>query len=535
LPLAHEQAAAYCERLGMSLSDYATKFANAPGTYLDAAGAPAQYHNGLTVSRTFALAIDEAAKLHKAAEVLITYAALLAPEPIPLFLFTEGHEEFSEPLASALAGDGLDEAVGALRAFSLLDRESIPDERDPSITTDTIRLHRLVREVAVSQTSAEARADIHCELIVAAARVYPSDVHRNAAAWPRARRLDVIALALVGESDKLPEGSEISAATLLSKLDSYRDGALAAFSDAQKLAERALAIRQKVLGADHPDTATSLNNIGGLLLAQSDLVGAWSYYERALAINEKALGPDHPATALGLNNLGYLLRERGNFAEARTYYERAVAINEKVFGRDHPDGALSLSNLGALLQAQGDLVGAQTYCERALAIREKEFGPDHPDTALSLNNLGALLVERGDLAGARPYYERALAIREKVLGSDHPDTAMSFNNLGTLLDSQGDLAGARPKYERAVAINEKVLGSDHPDTALSLNNLGYLLQTLGDHTGARRRYEAALSICDNKLGLAHRTTRTVAWNLAGLLDELGLAAEAEKVRQKFGV
>ena len=87
--------------------------------------APAEYHDGRTVAKTFALAIDEAAKLHPAAEPLIAHAALLAPEPIPLFLFSEGREKFGEPLASQLAGDGLDEAVAALRAFALVDRETI--------------------------------------------------------------------------------------------------------------------------------------------------------------------------------------------------------------------------------------------------------------------------------------------------------------------------------------------------------------------------------------------------------------------------
>jgi hypothetical protein len=76
---------------------------------------------------------------------LIVHAALLAPEPIPLFLFAEAREKFGEPLASALEGDGLDEAVAALRTFALLDRETIADEREPEIMTDTIRLHRLVR------------------------------------------------------------------------------------------------------------------------------------------------------------------------------------------------------------------------------------------------------------------------------------------------------------------------------------------------------------------------------------------------------
>ena len=68
---------------------------------------PSEYHDRLTVARTFALAIDEAAKLHPGAEPLIVHAALLVPEPIPLFLFKEAGGKFGEPLASALADDGL--------------------------------------------------------------------------------------------------------------------------------------------------------------------------------------------------------------------------------------------------------------------------------------------------------------------------------------------------------------------------------------------------------------------------------------------
>jgi len=85
---------------------------------------------------------------------LIVHAALLAPEPIPLFLFREAREKLGEPLASALVDEGLDEALAALRAFALIDREAIPDERDPATTTDTIRLHRLVREVAAPDARA---------------------------------------------------------------------------------------------------------------------------------------------------------------------------------------------------------------------------------------------------------------------------------------------------------------------------------------------------------------------------------------------
>ena len=47
LPLAHEQAAAYCERLDISLADYGKRFEAAPARLLDdARHAPAEYHDG---------------------------------------------------------------------------------------------------------------------------------------------------------------------------------------------------------------------------------------------------------------------------------------------------------------------------------------------------------------------------------------------------------------------------------------------------------------------------------------------------------
>jgi hypothetical protein len=201
LPLAHEQAAAYCERLDIPLADYCRRFEATPARLLDdARHAPVEYHDGLTVAKTCALAIEEAAKLHPAAEPLIVHAALLAPEPIPLFLFTEAREKFGEPLASALEDDGLDEAVVVLRTFALVDRETIPDERDPSITTDTIRLHRLVRQVAAARREGVTGETARRALVDASVAVYPTQVFKDARTWPRARRIDAGTVTLIEKS-----------------------------------------------------------------------------------------------------------------------------------------------------------------------------------------------------------------------------------------------------------------------------------------------------------------------------------------------
>ena len=41
------------------------------------------------------------------------------------------------------------------------------------------------------------------------------------------------------------------------------------------------------------------------------------FYKRALAIREKALGPDHPDVATSLNNLAVLYNNQGRYADCR--------------------------------------------------------------------------------------------------------------------------------------------------------------------------------------------------------------------------
>jgi len=521
LPLAHEQAAAYCERLEISLGAYLKRFAAAPAQLLDdARHAPAEY--GLTVAKTFTLAIDEAAKLHSAAESLIIHAALLSPDPIPLFLFADAHEKFDEPLRTALASDGLDEAVAALRAFALVDREMIVDERDASMTTDAIRLHRLVREIAARHAD-KCGGQVRRTLVAALAVVYPENPS-NPASWQRCTPLTQHLLSICG-TETTDTAANVQRADLLSRAARYFHRR-AAYSAAQPLCERALAIREKVLGPEHPDTASGLNNLASLLRDQGDLAGARSLYERALAIREKVLGPEHPDTALSLNNLASLLEDQGDLAGARSLCERALAIREKVLGPEHPDTALSLNNLAFLLQVQGNLAGARPLYERALAISEKALGPEHPDTASVLNNLACLLRAQGNLSGARPLHERALAISEKVFGPEHPDTASGLNNLAFLLQSQSDLAGARPLYERALTIHEKALGPEHPDTAASLSNLARLLGKTGDTEEAEALFKRAIAIGERALAREHALTQRWCSHYARLLFDTERPAEA---------
>jgi tetratricopeptide (TPR) repeat protein len=155
-------------------------------------------------------------------------------------------------------------------------------------------------------------------------------------------------------------------------------------------------------------------------------------HERALAIREKVLGPDHPETVKSLDNLAGLLHDQGELAQARTYYERILTIREKGLGLEHPQTAQCLNNLAALLQEQGELAAARPLYERALAIYQKALGSAHPNTNRGRRNLARLLVATG-------LGQTALAAHEDALG---PDAAWTRDSAAATADALAALGRA---------------------------------------------------------------------------------------------
>ena len=74
--------------------------------------------------------------------------------------------------------------------------------------------------------------------------------------------------------------------------------------------QRALEIREKLLGAHHPNLAGTLNNLALIQMTQDEYDTAGTLLDRALAIREKHLRPDHPLVANVHNNRAVLAIER---------------------------------------------------------------------------------------------------------------------------------------------------------------------------------------------------------------------------------
>ena len=102
------------------------------------------------------------------------------------------------------------------------------------------------------------------------------------------------------------------------------------YGKAEPLLKEALEIRQKVLGQEHPDTATNLNGLAMLYWVMGDHAKAEPLFKEALEIRRKVLGPEHPDTAQSLNNLAVLYKRMGDYAKAEPLYKEALEIYQKI-------------------------------------------------------------------------------------------------------------------------------------------------------------------------------------------------------------
>ena len=290
--------------------------------------------------------------------------------------------------------------------------------------------------------------------------------------------------------------------------------------EAEPLYRRALEGYERVLGAEHPDTLTSLNNLAFLYQAQGRYGDAEPLYRRALEARERVLGAEHPDTLTSVNSLALLSQAQGRYGEAEPLYRRALEARERVLGAEHPDTLTSVNNLAFLYDAQGRYGEAEPLYRRALETRERLLGAEHPDTLTSLNNLAVLYDSQGRYGEAEPLYRRALEGRERVLGAEHPDTLTSVNTLAALYDIQGRYGEAEPLYRRALEASERVLGAEHPQTLASLNNLAFLYQAQGRYGEAEPLYRRALEGYERVLGETHPDTIEAQLNLALTLINL---------------
>jgi tetratricopeptide (TPR) repeat protein len=292
------------------------------------------------------------------------------------------------------------------------------------------------------------------------------------------------------------------------------------YSESEPLYLEALEMTKRLFTGDHPNVATSLNNLAILYDNQGRYSEAEPLYLDALEMTKRLFTGDHPAVATSLNNLAGLYDSQGRYSEAEPLYLDALEMRKRLFTGDHPDVASSLNNLAYLYNNQGKYSEAEPLYLDALEMRKRLFTGDHPDVATSLNNLAILYRNQGRYSESEPLYLEALKMTKRLFTGDHPYVASSLNNLALLYDSQGKYSEAEPLYLDALEMRKRLFTGDHPDVATSLNNLAFFYKSQGRYSEAEPLYLEALAMFERVLGTNHPNTITVRNNLQFLQQQL---------------
>jgi tetratricopeptide (TPR) repeat protein len=161
----------------------------------------------------------------------------------------------------------------------------------------------------------------------------------------------------------------------------------------------------------------------GLYKAQGQHVKAEHLYERALAIREKALGFEHPDVAQSLNNLADALLHARRMREGRNLCtRRRWRSGKRYWAQSTPMWPIASTTWLCFTTTK-----AESLYLRSVTISEKALEPNHLDVAMSLQNLGFLYCNQGHYAIAQPFYERALTILENALGSQRGREAQQLS------------------------------------------------------------------------------------------------------------
>jgi tetratricopeptide (TPR) repeat protein/transcriptional regulator with XRE-family HTH domain len=502
LPLALDQAAAYIEETDCGLSGYLSRYQTRHTKLLNLRGESIVEHPESVVT-TWSLSFEKVQEASPAAADLLRLCAFFHPDAIPEEVIAEGAPELGpnlEPVADLLK---LDAAVRELRKFSLL-------RRDPEAQVLTI--HRLVQQVIKDTMDDSTQRQWGERAVRAVNRALPE--HVVFSTWQRCERClphSQVCAALIEQWHL----DFAEAARLLDRTAHYLHER-AQYGQAELFFQRALRIREQLLGPEHLDLAFSINNLAGMYYFQGRYAEAEPLYLRALKLQEQNRGLEHHAAAQTLNNLGLLYKLQGKYEQAEPLFLRSLALRERLLGPEHQDVAIALNNLAGLYREQSRYAEAEPLFQRALKIREQSRGTNHPDIAIAMGNLATLYSAQGKYTQAESLFQQATTIFEQVLGSKHPNVAITHKNRAKLYYKQKKYTQAEKYYKRALAIYEETLGHDHPKVAESLNNLAEVYIAQRKYTRAEQLLTEALEVYKRVLKEDHPDMATTLSNLADL-------------------
>lgn len=266
------------------------------------------------------------------------------------------------------------------------------------------------------------------------------------------------------------------------------------FEQAIPLAQQVVTALEKSAGPGSREVASALNNEAELYNKLHRYAEAEPLYKRSLAIRQQVLGPDHPDTIKSMNRLAELFHAEGKDVlppPAAQLQQRQAPPPPRPMPQQQPqprgpsvqqqefDKAIELNKQANDFASQGRSAEALPLATQALAIFEKALPGDNANLGILVGNLAHLQLELKDFPKAEASYKRAVAILEKQPAARPGDLGLMYANLADLCERQQRHADAEGFYRKSLPLMEKGFGPDHDNTKAVMNNFAEIYREQG--------------------------------------------------------
>ena len=236
--------------------------------------------------------------------------------------------------------------------------------------------------------------------------------------------------------------------------------------------EKAIDLRSKVLGKDHPETAESINNLGHAFLNLSKYAKSEAQYTMALEIREKVLSPYHKDIAEGYYNIGMIQTFRyGNdlekYKKAIENIEKAISINEtgsKKYGQERYDLPLYHYMAGYKYKKISEFNKAINHLEKSVILNICFYGvknkksveafKEYEDTYLNMKKKG---IQRNSEHFDLVLLNDSLKKRLRMLPENSPEIILIHNIFAIVLINNGHSSGAEYYIKESHSLVDRIL------------------------------------------------------------------------------
>lgn len=242
---------------------------------------------------------------------------------------------------------------------------------------------------------------------------------------------------------------------------------------AEKYAQAALttALAEKRSGHLNEEVAVCMEDLAGAYVDEAPAADAEYCYKKAIDIREKLFGPEHPNLARSYGALAVLYMDQNRFKEAAPFVTKYMSITSRSIGSGNYSLPKTILSHAITRYQHADRSGAEKMIAACADLEARIKSDRYRSTRQQI--LAVICADRGDLSQAESLFKQAIR-KDEVSHPNGGRLANSYAQLARFYCQQKRHADAQKYFERArnTAINGRTrnLGDIVSDQKRCLNH-----------------------------------------------------------------